>query len=74
MKAAKMKHLETERLIIRRFRPNDWRDLYEYLSQPETVKYEPYEPFLPDQAKQEAQYRSTIAPLIEYVRSVENGR
>jgi RimJ/RimL family protein N-acetyltransferase len=51
--------LETERLIIRGFRPDDWEDLYEYLSQPETVKFEPYEPFLPGQAKQEAQYRST---------------
>jgi RimJ/RimL family protein N-acetyltransferase len=51
--------LETERLIICGFRPDDWRNLYEYLSQPETVKFEPYEPFLPGQAKQEAQYRST---------------
>jgi RimJ/RimL family protein N-acetyltransferase len=52
-------HVTTQRLIIRRFRPDDWQDLYEYLSQPETVKYEPYEPFLPGQARQEAQYRST---------------
>jgi RimJ/RimL family protein N-acetyltransferase/uncharacterized glyoxalase superfamily protein PhnB len=50
---------ETARLVIRRFRPDDWRDLYEYLSQPETVYYEPYDPFSPEQAKQEAVRRST---------------
>jgi RimJ/RimL family protein N-acetyltransferase len=50
--------LETERLIIRWFRPDDWQDLYEYLSQPETVKYEPYEFFSLDMARQEAVRRS----------------
>jgi hypothetical protein len=34
--------LETERLIIRRFRANDWSDLYEYLSDPQVVNFEPY--------------------------------
>lgn len=33
--------METERLIIRRFRPDDWRDLYEYLSQVRVLKHEP---------------------------------
>ena len=54
----KSEPLETERLIIRRFTPDDWQDLYEYLSQPETVKYEPYEPFSLDEAKQESKRRS----------------
>jgi RimJ/RimL family protein N-acetyltransferase len=49
---------ETMRLAIRRFRPDDWQDLYEYLSQPKTVYYEPYEPFSQEQAKQEAVRRS----------------
>ena len=35
--------LETERLILRRFTCDDWRDLYEYLSLEEVVRYEPYE-------------------------------
>ena len=35
-----MASLETERLILRRFTPDDWRDLHEYLSQPEVVKYD----------------------------------
>jgi RimJ/RimL family protein N-acetyltransferase len=50
--------LETERLTIRGFRSDDWRDLHEYLSQPETVRYEPYEPFSLDEAKREAKHRA----------------
>lgn len=36
--------LETRRLILRRFRPEDLNDLYEYLSDPEVVRFEPYPP------------------------------
>jgi len=50
--------METERLILRRFTPNDWQDLYEYLSQEETVKYEPYDVFAEEAAKREAVRRS----------------
>ena len=32
---------ETGRLILRRYRENDLQDLYEYLSDPEVVAYEP---------------------------------
>ena len=34
--------LETERLILRRYREDDLKDLYEYLSDETVVKYEPY--------------------------------
>lgn len=34
--------LETERLILRRYIAGDLKDLYEYLSDDEVVKYEPY--------------------------------
>ena len=34
--------LRTERLVIREFMPEDGEDLYDYLSDPEVVKYEPY--------------------------------
>ncbi|MBP1042868.1 GNAT family N-acetyltransferase [Vagococcus sp. BWB3-3] len=34
--------METEELIVRRFQPEDWQDLYEYLSDEEVVKFEPY--------------------------------
>lgn len=46
--------METERLIIRRFTPNDWEDLFEYLSQEEVVRYEPYDVFSEESTKQEA--------------------
>ena len=36
-----MPRLETERLIIRCFNRDDWKDLHEYLLQEIVVKYEP---------------------------------
>ena len=36
--------LETERLILRPFRESVLQDLYEYLSDEQTVCYEPYKP------------------------------
>lgn len=50
--------MKTERLFIRRFTPDDWQDLYEYLSQEETVMYEPYGVFSEDASRQEADRRS----------------
>ena len=49
--------LETERLIIRRFKKEDWKDIYEYLSQESVVKYEPYNAFDEKEAIEEAEYR-----------------
>ena len=53
-----MKNLETERLILRRFSRDDWKDLYEYLSLESVVQYEPYEVYTEDECKQEAMDRS----------------
>jgi len=50
--------LETERLILRRFSSEDWKDLHEYLSKEEVVKYEPYGIFTEEECKKEAEYRS----------------
>ena len=50
--------METIRLKLRRFLPDDWQDLFEYLSQKEVVKFEPYDVFTQEQAKQEAINRS----------------
>ena len=36
--------LETDRLILRRFRKDDLLNLYEYLSDEEIVKFELYHP------------------------------
>jgi ribosomal-protein-alanine N-acetyltransferase len=53
-----MINLETERLILRQFSCDDWKDLYEYLSKESVVKHEPYDVYTEDACKQEAVYRS----------------
>ncbi len=53
-----MPTLETERLILRKFSGEDWKDLYEYLSQEKVVKYEPYDVFSEEKCKQEAIHRA----------------
>lgn len=50
--------LITSRLTLRPFEPDDWKDLYEYLSDQEVVKYEPYEPFSEEKCRQEARARA----------------
>lgn len=50
--------METARLQIRKFFPDDAQDLFEYLSQAEVVKYEPYRVFTRKQAEHEAINRS----------------
>lgn len=37
-----MKTIETERLLIRNFRPEDWRDFQEYISRAEVLQFEPH--------------------------------
>jgi len=44
----------TARLAIRRFRPEDAADLFEYLSDPQVYRFEPGEPIDRDQAEQRA--------------------
>lgn len=50
--------MRTERLLLRMFLPSDEQDLYEYLSNKEVVKYEPYDVFTIEQAHQEVINRS----------------
>lgn len=50
--------LETERLVLRRFDPGDWRDLHEYLSDDEVVRYEPYDAMNESQCRKEAEHRA----------------
>ena len=52
------KPIETDRLIIRKFRPDDFTELYEYLSDINVVRYEPYEPYTLEETKREAEFRS----------------
>ena len=49
--------IETERLILRRYRKDDVQDLFEYLSDGEVVRYEPYKPQSFDEAKENLEWR-----------------
>lgn len=49
---------KTDRLILRRFHSKDWMDLYEYLSQEQVVKYEPYGILTDKECEKEAALRS----------------
>lgn len=48
---------ESERLILRRYKKEDIQDLFEYLSDKEVVKYEPYKPLTFDEAKENLEWR-----------------
>lgn len=48
----------TPRLLLRDFEPGDAEALYEYLSDPDVVRYEPYEPFSRALAEFEARARA----------------
>lgn len=45
-------YIETERLIIRKFKQADWQDAYTYLSNPAVMKYIPEDVFTKEQAEQ----------------------
>ncbi len=48
---------ETDRLILRRYKEDDLQDLFEYLSDMEVVKYEPYKPLTFDETKENLAWR-----------------
>ena len=60
--------IETQRLLIRPFKPEDWRDLYEYLSDPAVVFYEPYGVFSEEASRAEAARRARDASFLAVVR------
>lgn len=51
--------IETQRLTVRRFTPDDWKDLHEYLSDPMVVFYEPYDVLTREECESEAMRRSS---------------
>lgn len=53
-----MERIETDRLIIRRFKESDWKDLYEYLSDSDVVRFEPYDVYNEKESMQEAVNRA----------------
>ena len=48
---------ETERLILRRYKKEDLEDLFEYLSDPEVVEYEPYKPMTLSETEENLEWR-----------------
>lgn len=56
--------LETGRLILRRYEERDLQDLYEYLSDSDVVKYEPYKPMSLDEAKDQLNWRISTDEMI----------
>ena len=55
---------ETERLILRRYMTEDLQDLFEYLSDTEVVKYEPYKPLTIDDVKENLKWRIETEEMI----------
>lgn len=56
--------LETRRLILRRFREDDFDDLYEYLRDEETVRFEPYRPMNAAEVRENLAWRITSDEMI----------
>lgn len=48
---------ESERLILRGYKKEDLQDLFEYLSDKEVVKYEPYKPQILNATKENLKWR-----------------
>lgn len=55
---------ETERLLLRRYIKSDLQDLYEYLSNPRAVKYEPYQPMSMEEAESNLDWRISTDEMI----------
>ena len=55
---------ETERLILRRYKKEDLQDLFEYLSDKEVVKYEPYKPMNLEETKDNLEWRIDTEEMI----------
>lgn len=59
--------LETDRLILRRFCKEDLQDLFEYLSDEEVLKFEPYMPMTLAQVREDLENRITSDEMIAVV-------
>lgn len=65
-----MKHLfpaETRRLVLRHFQPQDLEDLHAYLSDPQVVAFEPYEPMTLDETRENLNWRISTDEMIAVV-------
>ena len=55
---------ETERLIMRRYKNEDLQDLFEYLSDPKVVEFEPYKPMSLEETKENLGWRVGTEEMI----------
>ena len=63
--------IQTDRLIVRPFRPDDWQGLFDYLSLPEVYAFEPGEPIDAEQAAVLADGRSRGSAFLAVVLRAE---
>lgn len=56
--------IETERLILRRYQAGDLQDLYEYLSNPNVVAFEPYRPMTLEAVRENLAWRISTDEMI----------
>ena len=64
--------IQTDRLILRRYCKDDLRDLFEYLSDAEVIKYEPYKPMSLMEAREELDKRIANKEMIAVVLKTTN--
>lgn len=55
---------ETDRLILRRYKESDLNDLFEYLSNPKVVEFEPYKPMDMEEVKDNLKWRISTEEMI----------
>jgi [ribosomal protein S5]-alanine N-acetyltransferase len=67
-----MKPIITERLIIRNFNSTDWKDLKEYLSYEDVIKYSPYVIYDDEMAIEEARKRENKDEILAVVYKESN--
>ena len=60
--------LETDRLILRRFREADLLGLYAYLSDPQVVAFEPYRPMTLEEVRKNLNWRISTEEMIAVER------
>ena len=58
---------ETDRLLLRRYEEGDLEDLFEYLSDPEVVKFEPYQPMGREEVEENLRWRISTDEMIAVI-------
>ena len=56
--------VETPRLILRRYRESDLQGLYEYLSDPKVVEYEPYKSMSMEEVRENLAWRISTEEMV----------